>query len=212
MPPPSRHSTPALSIIGESRCRRPACLTNAAAHFERAMELNPDNLVAEVNLECNKNLRAGLKTAVQVSKSIEDEFGKYRNWDQVIGENGPFDEPNFCFEQGRVFVSNTQYRQAAAQFDRVKTLAPENLAARIWLGQLYVVSRMPDKALRTVNQIRAQPDLRPGPAPTGMNCSLSKPPRTWPRTTSGARRPPCRRQCGGIPATQNCWPPRRRSI
>lgn len=134
-------------------------LTNASAHFERALELNPDNIVAQVNLECNRNLQAGRKTSVQVSKSIEDEFGKYRNWDQVIGENGPFDEPNFCYEQGRVFVRNTQYRQAAAQFDRVKVLAPENLAARIWLGQLYVVSQMPAEALRIVNDLRAQPEL-----------------------------------------------------
>ena len=134
-------------------------LTKAAAHFERAIELNPDNLVAQVNLECNKNLQAGQRSSVLVSKSIEDEFGKYRNWDQVIGENGPFDEPNFCYEQGRVFVRNNLYRQGAAQFDRVRTLAPENLIARIWLSQLYVVSQMPGEALKLVDQIRAQPSL-----------------------------------------------------
>jgi tetratricopeptide (TPR) repeat protein len=134
-------------------------LTNAAAHFERALELNPDNIVAQINLECNRNQRVGRSASVQVSKSIEDEFGKYRNWDQVIGENGPFDEPNFCFEQGRVFVRNSQYRQAAAQFDRVKSLAPSNLDARIWLGQLYVVSLMPAEALRIIDEIHAQPDL-----------------------------------------------------
>jgi tetratricopeptide (TPR) repeat protein len=134
-------------------------LTNAAAHFEQALELNRDNLVAQVNLECNKNLQAGRKSSVQVSKSIEDEFGKYRNWDQVIGENGPFDEPNFCYEQGRVFVRNNLYRQGASQFERVKALAPENLVARIWLSQLYVVSQMPAEALKLVEQIRSQPGL-----------------------------------------------------
>ncbi len=135
-------------------------LTNAAAHFERAVEMNPDNLVAQVNLECNKNLRAGRKSAVQVSKSMDEEFGKYRTWDQVMTENGPFDEPNFCFIEGRVFVSNNLYRQAAAQFARVIALAPENLFARIWLAQLYVTSRLPDKALDLVEQIREQPNLR----------------------------------------------------
>jgi tetratricopeptide (TPR) repeat protein len=134
-------------------------LTNAAAHFQRAMDLNPDNIVAQVNLECNANLRAGRKCAVQVPKSIEDEFGRYRNWDQLIGDNGPFDEPSFCYEQGRVFVRNSQYRQAAAEFARVQTLAPDNLAARIWLCQLYVVSQMPGEALKLVDQIRAQPGL-----------------------------------------------------
>jgi tetratricopeptide (TPR) repeat protein len=135
-------------------------LTNAAAHFERALEMNPDNLVAQVNLECNKKLRAGLKGAVQVSKSMDEEFGRYRTWDQIITENGPFDEPNFCFIAGRVFVSNNLYRQGAAQFERVIALAPENLYARIWLAQLYVMSRLPDKALNLVEQIRSQPSLQ----------------------------------------------------
>ncbi len=116
--------------------QRSGQLTNAAAHFERALDLNPDNLVAQVNLECNKNLLAGRKSAVQVSKSVEDGFGKYRKWDDLLTENGPFDEPNFCYEQGRNFVGNNLYRQAAAQFERVTALAPDNIVARIWLGQL----------------------------------------------------------------------------
>ena len=121
-------------------------LTNAAAHFERALELNPDNLVAQVNLECNKNLQAGRKSSVQVSKSVEDEFGKYRNWDQIIGENGPFDEPNFCYEQGRVFVRNNLYRQGAAQFERV-------ISAR---------TREPRGPRLAQPIVCRQPDARPG--------------------------------------------------
>jgi tetratricopeptide (TPR) repeat protein len=134
-------------------------LTNAAAHFERAVGLNADNLVAQVNLECNKNLQAGRKAAVQVSKSMDEEFGRYRSWDQVVAENGPFDEPNFCFIEGRVFVSNNLYRQGAAQFERAMALAPDNVFSRIWLAQLYVISRLPDKALELVEQIRSQPVL-----------------------------------------------------
>lgn len=134
-------------------------LAEAATHFERAMALNPDNVVAQVNLQCNQNLQAGRKSLVQVGKSIEDEFGKYRNWDQVVSENGPFDEPNFCYEQGRVFVNNDLYRQAAAEFDRVRTLAPENVDARIWLAQLHVLSQMPGEALKLVEEIHAETNL-----------------------------------------------------
>jgi tetratricopeptide (TPR) repeat protein len=136
-------------------------LKAAAAHFKAALELNPDNVVARINLQCNTNLQAGGKSSVQVAKSIEDEFVnvKYRTWDDILKENGPFDEPNFCYEQGRLFVGNNLYRQAAAEFNRVITLAPENLVARIWLSQLYVISGMPGQALNLVNQIRSHPDL-----------------------------------------------------
>ena len=135
-------------------------LTNAADYFELALRLKPDNLVAQINLECNKKLRARSTTLVQLTKSIEEEFGKYRNWDEVTSANGPFDEPSFCYEEGRTLVGNSLYRQAAAQFDRVQTLAPTNIDARIWLGELYVKSQMPDEALKEVEKIRAQPHLR----------------------------------------------------
>jgi tetratricopeptide (TPR) repeat protein len=134
-------------------------LTNAAAHLKGALELNPDNPVAQINLRCNQNLCAGSNSPVQVPKSIEDEFGKYRKWDDILAENGPFDEPNFCYEQGHVFVGSNLHRQAAAQFDRVITLAPENLVARLWLSQLYVISGMPNQALKLLDQIRSRPDL-----------------------------------------------------
>jgi tetratricopeptide (TPR) repeat protein len=134
-------------------------LTNAAGFFDRAVDLNPENIVAHINLECNKNLQAGRKGSVQLSKDFGDEFGKYRSWDAVVGANGPFDEPSFCFEQGRVFVRNNLHRQAAQEFDRVKTLAPDNLAARFWLAQIYVLSRLPSEALKLVDEIRADGNL-----------------------------------------------------
>jgi tetratricopeptide (TPR) repeat protein len=134
-------------------------LTNAADYFRRASALNADNVVARINLECNERLQAGDKTSVPLTKSIEDAFGKFRNWDEVVGANGPFDEPNFCYEEGRTLAGNSLYRQAAAQFDRAQTLAPGNLVARLWLAQLYILSQMPDEALKLVDQVRAQPDL-----------------------------------------------------
>ncbi len=134
-------------------------LTNAAVFFNRAIALNPDNVVAQIDLECNKNLQAGHGGAVQISKSVEDEFGKYRNWDAVIGANGPFDEPNLCFEQGRVFVRNNLHRQAANHINRAIELASENLEMRLWLAQLYVLARLPDETLKIVAQIRKEPGM-----------------------------------------------------
>src|ERR1041385_6453561 len=88
-------------------------LAEAASLFEQALVLNPENLVAKVNLECNKNLRAGRKPAVQLEKAVEEEFGKFRTWDQIMNEDGPFDEPTYCFKQGLTLVGQSLYRQAA---------------------------------------------------------------------------------------------------
>jgi tetratricopeptide (TPR) repeat protein len=77
----------------------------------------------------------------------------------MMNDNGPFDEPNFCYPQGLLFVRAKLYRQAAQQFARVKALAPENLSARLSLAQLYILGRMPDEALKVVNEIHNQADL-----------------------------------------------------
>jgi tetratricopeptide (TPR) repeat protein len=128
----------------------------AAGHFARAQELKPDNVIAEINFKFNKNMRLGQHTAVQVSRSMEDRFGKYRDWQQVVGDNGPFDEPSFCFAQGRVFARGGLYRQAIQEFERVTALAPENLAARIWLARLYITSQLPDRALPIIDEVRTR--------------------------------------------------------
>ena len=138
--------------------QRAGKLAEAAVHFERALELNPDNIVAQINLDCNQNLQNSRHSSVQLSKSIEDSFGKYRNWDQVVGVNGPFDEPNFCFEQGRVFIRSALYRQAAREFTRAKTLDPDQVSSRIYLAQLYILSQMPEKALTPIAEIHDLPD------------------------------------------------------
>ncbi len=134
-------------------------LTRAAECFELAQQLNPENVVATINLACNKSLQSGEKIAPPDAKAIEDQFGKYRRWSDVINANGPFDDPSFCFEQGRVFVQGGLLRQAAQQFARTKALAPENLRARLWLGQLYLMAKMPQETLKLVKEIYAQPDI-----------------------------------------------------
>jgi tetratricopeptide (TPR) repeat protein len=129
----------------------------AAAYFERALNLNPDNVVAKINLECNRNVQAGRQAAAQLSKSIENAFGNYRKWDDILGDNGPFDEPRFCYEEGMQYYRNSLCRQAANQFERTKVLEPDFLPARIRLAELAVVSRRPDEALKILEEIHTRP-------------------------------------------------------
>ena len=132
-------------------------LADAARFFERTIELNPDNVIAKINLECNKNLRAGRKATVQLERTVEEDFGRFRSWDQIMNEDGPFDEPTFCFKQGLVLAGQSLYRQAANEFGRVHDLAPENIYARLWLAQLYVLGQMPDQALKVIDELHAHP-------------------------------------------------------
>jgi tetratricopeptide (TPR) repeat protein len=121
-------------------------LDKAATLFAEAKELNPDNIAAAKNFECNKALRAGSPDVEKISPVTADQFGKYRNENEVLAACGPFDEPSFCFDFGDWFMRAGLFRQAAAAFYRVRQLAPDNLAARLFLAQIYIFSRQADKA------------------------------------------------------------------
>jgi tetratricopeptide (TPR) repeat protein len=127
--------------------QRAGDLANAAVHFQTALKLNPDNVVAKINLQFNQTLRAGGTAPVDLSRTTSDQFGKYHDWNEVLNANGPFDEPSFCFEDGVICARGGLLRQGVAPFERVRQLAPDNLSARLWLAQLYLASRLPDRAL-----------------------------------------------------------------
>jgi tetratricopeptide (TPR) repeat protein len=133
------------------RLQRANELEKAAAAFALAKELNPDNVVAQINLQFNQNLRAGKSVPVDPSMASSDHFGKYHDWNEVVNANGPFDEPSFCLADGLNLTTQNGYlRQAVASFERVRELAPNNLAARLCLGQIYVMSQLPDRAIEAL--------------------------------------------------------------
>jgi tetratricopeptide (TPR) repeat protein len=134
-------------------------LEKAAAHFDTALKLNPDNVVAQINLQFNNTLRGGGAAAVDLSKATTDRFGKYGTWNAVLDANGPFDEPSFCFENGVILAGvNSYFRQAVASFDRVCELVPDNLPARLWLGRVYLMARLPQRAVEALREPLAHPE------------------------------------------------------
>jgi tetratricopeptide (TPR) repeat protein len=137
--------------------QRAGYLTNAAAHFDMAQKLNPDNVVAAINLEFNQSLQAGRTVPIDLAKATTDHFGKYNSWNAVLNENGPFDEPSFTFKNGVVLMSGGLMRQAVAPFERVRQLAPDYLPARLWLAQAYLAARLPDRALDALREPLEQP-------------------------------------------------------
>lgn len=133
-------------------------LDEAGEMFSKAAELSAWNVVARVNRQFNQHLVRGEKSAFAITGSIEDQFGAYRSWDDVIGQNGPFDEPRFCYEQGRAFAGQSLYRQAIHVFERVRTLAPDDVFSRLWLANIYLVTRLNDQALAVVDEVKRQPE------------------------------------------------------
>jgi tetratricopeptide (TPR) repeat protein len=129
--------------------------------FAKAMELNPDNLPAQVNLQCNSNRLAGQELVLVRPKSVEEQFGKYRNWNQMLTADGPFDEPNYCYRLSLAYAQGMLWRQAGQQLERVQVLAPKEVYARLVLGELCNRCRMPDQALQVAAKIQADPSLQP---------------------------------------------------
>ncbi len=126
----------------------------AAPHFELAHQLNPDNVVAGVNLEFNQKYRAGQSGPVESSQSIEDRFGKSRSWEEVLTQNGPYDEPTLTYAQGYVFARGGLVRQAAQAFARVRAFSTNDLGSWLWLAQLNLNQKFPDRTLELTREIR----------------------------------------------------------
>ena len=129
--------------------------------FVLAQELNPDNLPALVNLQCNSNLLAHQTMTVVRSQSFQEQFGRDRNLIQIVAENGPFDEPSYCYQLGLNCAGAGMLLQACQQLERVKALVPGDLSVRLLLGDLLNRCSLPDGALKVVADIQADPDLRP---------------------------------------------------
>jgi tetratricopeptide (TPR) repeat protein len=116
----------------------------AAAWFQRAVELNPENLSAHINLECQRRRRQGLPVRLDpdtVKKQFPALFEKYRDWDQAINECGPVDEPSFLWETARGLSAAGHGHQAIDELERCIQLAPDWLEPKLALAQTCVSIR-----------------------------------------------------------------------
>ncbi len=137
--------------------QRAGRLPAAAEYFTNALSLNPDNIAAGVNLQFNADLHNVTAQRLALENVTADQFGKYRNWNSVLNATGPFDEPSFVFANSVLLTRGGLMRQAVAPFNRLRQLVPENLAVRLWLAQLYLASRLPDRALEALHDPQTDP-------------------------------------------------------
>jgi len=132
-------------------------LDEANQYFTEAQQLSPNNVVVAINDHVNQTLRAGRKPTIESTKFIEDRFGggSFSSWLQVMSQNGPFDDPTFCFVEARLFADGGLIRQPILLLTRVNELAPENFDARLLLARLYLHVKLPENALKLVSEIRS---------------------------------------------------------
>jgi tetratricopeptide (TPR) repeat protein len=132
-------------------------LTNAAAAFQSALALNTNNLAAQINLDFNGVLRAGQPPVVD-SSQVSDRIGRLVSIPAVVTEDGPFDDPSFCFAYGYILVQGGNYRQAAVLFTRVHELVPGYLPALRLLARIYALNRLPDRVLDVLRTPLKRPE------------------------------------------------------
>jgi tetratricopeptide (TPR) repeat protein len=109
--------------------------------FRRAVELNPENLAALINLEYNELCQQGDKRRLEgeaLQKQFQDFSGKYDNWLEMLHVNGPVDEPTVLFKIARALLAGRNYQQAAREFARCAELAPDWPEPKVWQGLSYI--------------------------------------------------------------------------
>lgn len=128
----------------------------ARQYFQKAVELDTNNVPAQSNLEFNHSLQTGQPRAVETGKSMEEKFAIFRGgWEPMLLADGPFDHPDFCMRLGRVFAQQGLFRQSIIQWDRVRTLEPTNILATLALADVYLSAHLPARALEEVAKIRS---------------------------------------------------------
>jgi tetratricopeptide (TPR) repeat protein len=136
-------------------------LDQAAELFTTALQCNPQNLAATVNMEANTQLRSGAFNDVISADELEKKVSVYRSWDRVLSANGPFDHPVACLRLGQLLSSRNNIRQGTHYYQRVLDFEPANHDALVGLIGDYIQMRFPDEALRMIAEARAKSEKVP---------------------------------------------------
>ena len=145
---------------------RAGLLPEAGKAFADTLQFNPGSLSGRINLQFNENLRAGRPVVVDPPPAVRDKFGVFRGWTDLLGTDGPFDDPSFCYVLGETFAAGESYHEggpvrggpanyleAVHLFERVHALAPDYANAAFWLCKLYLAFHKEAQALSIAEQV-----------------------------------------------------------
>ena len=137
-------------------------LDKAVEYFNMALEFNPDNPSAFVNLDFNKLLKEGKRESRQPSEGAVRRLSMYGfNWDNILNVNGPVDEPGSLFVLAQRFATGRNFRQAAQFLARSIELAPEYVEPRLAMVGVLANGGFTDLALETAPKTREFMSSRP---------------------------------------------------
>ena len=144
----------------------------AQRRFSQALELNPNNWVALVNLQCNTNLQAGNKLALGNAAGFVQQGGSPKQLELFMKRLGPLDDPSFCVYLGNFYQENGLPRLAMQEFSRVHDLVPEALIPQFTLARLEVLTGLPDQAMVLISQLRSEEKKMPPNADMDLQLAL----------------------------------------
>lgn len=128
--------------------------------FDTAQDLNTNNIPATLNLAFNESRVSGKPRPPIGNRPLEEMFGeKYRTWDAVLAENGPFDVPEYLFGEGNILLQNSLVRQAADQFHRSMELDPTNNIPKLALLKTLINGRWTNQAFALIKDMQAATNL-----------------------------------------------------
>jgi tetratricopeptide (TPR) repeat protein len=136
--------------------------SEAGVWFQRALELNPRNLSAAINLAYNERCRQGDRKPLDrafAQDQFPELFSKYRNWAEILNANGPVDEPTYLLEVAHMFREGKNDYQAARDFARCVELAPDWPEPKLWLALSYMDLQDFARALAWTDRLQASSPL-----------------------------------------------------
>jgi tetratricopeptide (TPR) repeat protein len=152
--------------------QRAGKLPEARQLFERAIALNPTNLIAQCNLFCNTNLQAGSAMNLAVAARLVNGLANLGTANSLLNRLGPADEPAFCFALGNSYNLARFPRQAMQQFERAAELAPAELAPKFELLSLYTRTRLAGRATGLIKLLHEQMSSVPATDATQLKLAL----------------------------------------
>lgn len=141
------------------RRNAPGALETATQVFRHALELNPENHSAEINLKFAQASLTGQPRSSLDGKSTEQVLGKkYRLWDELLSIDGPVDDPAACLNLGQNLLNNRLFTQAAVELRRALELSPPDRKQepRFLLAVAYSGLDRFEEVLTTAREIQEQ--------------------------------------------------------